>query len=123
MLQMIGLKSTLRNKNYSNMNLKIINWRLDLNIALNHLLFRAKLSDLNDEKKKVILTDAEAINNALGLINELQVELDKEYQRNSRLHVLNLELREMLFDLQEKEVEIWLKLVATSQVLVLLTKH
>ena len=87
------------------MNLKIINCRLDLNIALNHLLFRAKLSDLSDEKKKVILTDAEAINNALRLINELQEELDKEYQRNSRLHLSNLELRKMLLDLQQKENE------------------
>jgi len=88
------------------MNLKIINCRLDLNIALNHLLFRAKLSDLSDEKKKVILTDAEAINNALGLINELQEQIELEYKINSRLNLTNMELRKMLLDLQQKEVEI-----------------
>ena len=88
------------------MNLKIINCRLDLNIALNHLLFRAKLSDVSDEKKKVILTDAEAINNALGLINELQEQIELEYKINSRLNLTNMELRKMLLDLQQKEVEI-----------------
>jgi hypothetical protein len=88
------------------MNLKIINCRLDLNIALNHLLFRAKLSDVSDEKKRVILTDAEAINNALRLINELQEEIELEYKINSRLNLTNMELRKMLLDLQQKEVEI-----------------
>jgi hypothetical protein len=88
------------------MNLKIINCRLDLNIALNHLLFRAKLSDLSDEKKKVILTDAEAINNALRLINELQEQIELEYKINSRLNLTNMELRKMLLDLQQKEIEI-----------------
>ena len=87
------------------MNLKIINCRLDLNIALNHLLFRAKLSDVSDEKKKVILTDAEAINNALRLINELQEEIELEYKINSRLNLTNMELRKMLLDLQQKENE------------------
>ena len=87
------------------MNLKIINCRLDLNIALNHLLFRAKLSDVSDEKKKVILTDAEAINNALGLINELQEQIELEYKINSRLNLTNMELRKMLLDLQQKENE------------------
>ena len=87
------------------MNLKIINCRLDLNIALNHLLFRVKLSDLSDEKKKVILTDAEAINNALGLINELQEQIELEYKINSRLNLTNMELRKMLLDLQQKENE------------------
>ena len=88
------------------MNLKIINCRLDLNIALNHLLFRAKISDLSDEKKKVILTDAEAINNALQVISELQEQIELEYKINSRLNLTNMELRKMLLDLQQKEVEI-----------------
>ena len=87
------------------MNLKIINCRLDLNIALNHLLFRAKLSDVSDEKKKVILTDAEAINNALQVISELQEQIELEYKINSRLNITNMELRKMLLDLQQKENE------------------
>ena len=73
------------------MNLKIINCRLDLNIALNHLLFRAKRSDLSDEKRKAILTDAEAINNALDLIKTLEQEIELEYKINSRLNLTNME--------------------------------
>ena len=92
-------------QNLHNMNLKIINCRLDLNIALNHLLFRAKISDLSDEKKKVILTDAEAINNALQVISELQEQIELEYKINSRLNITNMELRKMLLDLQQKENE------------------
>jgi len=88
------------------MNLKIINCRLDLNIALNHLLFRAKRKDISDEKRKTILRDAEGLNNALEVIKELESLLDTEYRINSKLNLCNMELKKKLLDLQQKEVEI-----------------
>jgi hypothetical protein len=83
---------------------QILKTRLDLNILLNHLLFRAKRSDLSDEKKEVILRDAEGVESALNLLKTLEAEIEKQYKLNSRLYVENLRLKKTM--LKEENYEI-----------------
>ena len=83
---------------------QILKTRLDLNILLNHLLFRAKLDSLTNEKKEVILRDAEGVESALNLLKMLESEIEKQYKINSRLHVENLRLKKTM--LKEENYEI-----------------
>jgi hypothetical protein len=83
---------------------QILKTRLDLNILLNHLLFRAKLDDLSEEKREAILRDAEGVEDALELISALEWKIEKQYELNSRLYVENLRLKKTM--LKEENYEI-----------------
>ena len=88
------------------MKLKILNNRLDLNIALNHLLFRAKLDDISEEKRETILRDAKGIESALELIYELENKIEEQYSINMKLHLENLRLKKVIEEMTRKEVEL-----------------
>ncbi len=83
---------------------QILKTRLDLNILLNHLLFRAKLDDLSEEKREAILRDSQGVESALELIKTLEAEIEKQYKINSRLYVENLRLKKTM--LKEENYEI-----------------
>jgi hypothetical protein len=83
---------------------QILKTRLDLNILLNHLLFRAKLDDLSEEKREAILRDSQGVESALNLLKTLEAEIEKQYKLNSRLYVENLRLKKTM--LKEENYEI-----------------
>ena len=83
---------------------EIINARLDIQIVINKQLMRAKLSHVSDEKRKGILEQVKALDNALSVLKLMQHELEKTYKLNSRLHVENLKLKEMLVKEQNLEI-------------------
>lgn len=88
------------------MKIKILNNRLDLNIALNHLLFRTKLDDISEEKRETILRDAKGIENALELIYELENKIEEQYSINMKLHLENLRLKKVIEEMTRKEIEL-----------------
>ena len=83
---------------------QILKTRLDLNILLNHLLFRAKLDDLSEEKREAIVRDSQGVEDALELIKTLEAEIEKQYKLNSRLYVENLRLKKTM--LKEENYDI-----------------
>jgi len=83
---------------------QILKTRLDLNILLNHLLFRAKLDDLSEEKREAIVRDSQGVEDALELIKTLEAEIEKQYKLNSVLYVENLRLKKTM--LKEENYEI-----------------
>ena len=83
---------------------EIINARLDIQIVINKQLMRVKLSHVSDEKRLGILGQVKALDSVLETIKLMQAELEKTYKLNSRLHVENLKLKEMLVKEQNLEI-------------------
>ncbi len=52
---------------------------INLNISINRLRFRAKLSDISDEKKKVIQDEANDLESVLETLKMLKRENDEYY--------------------------------------------
>ena len=83
---------------------EIINARLDIQIVINKQLMRAKRSNVSEEKRLGILGQVKALESVLETIKLMQSELEKTYKLNSRLHVENLKLKEMLVKEQNLEI-------------------
>ena len=86
------------------MNLKILNVRINLNISINRLLFRAKLERLSEDKRLSILSEAEGLKDALEVFKMLEDEIQRQYKINSRLSVENMRLKKEL--LKEEMLEL-----------------
>jgi len=86
------------------MNLKILNVRINLNISINRLLFRAKLERLSEDKRLSILSEAEGLKDALEVFKMLEDEIQRQYKINSRLSVENMRLKKEL--LKEEILEL-----------------
>ncbi len=83
---------------------EIINARLDIQIVINKQLMRAKRSNVSEEKRLGILGQVKALESVLETMKRMQSELEKTYKLNSRLHVENLKLKEMLVKEQNLEI-------------------
>ena len=75
---------------------------INLNISINRLRFRAKLSDISDEKKKVIQDEANDLESVLETLKMLKRENDEYY---SVINSLSLEIMRLKKE-PEKEFEI-----------------
>lgn len=82
--------------------LKYILSLINLNISINRLRFRAKLSDISDEKKKVIQDEANDLESVLETLKMLKRENDEYY---SVINSLSLEIMRLKKE-PEKEFEI-----------------
>ena len=78
--------------------------RLNLNISINRLLFRAKLSDLNEDKVKVIQLEANDLKEVLEVFKTVCLENEEYYKEISRLKLELLYLKKELIKQQEGEV-------------------
>ena len=90
---------------FLNTNMKEIKYTLsliNLNISINRLRFRAKLSDISDEKKKVIADEANDLESVLETLKMLKRENDEYY---SVINSLSLEIMRLKKE-PEKEFEI-----------------
>ena len=75
---------------------------INLNISINRLRFRAKLSDISDEKKKVIQDEANDLESVLETLKMLKRENDEYY---SVINSLSLEIMRLKKE-PEKEFEL-----------------
>ena len=80
--------------------------RINLLISINHLLFRAKLSDLSNEKREAIVREATDLESVLETLKMQQMKIDSLYSENTNLRLEVLRLKKELVDLQTKELEI-----------------
>jgi len=78
--------------------------RLNLNISINRLLFRAKLSDLTNEKLKVIQSEANDLKEVLEVFKTVCLENEEYYKEISRLKLEILYLKKELIKQQEDEI-------------------
>ena len=88
------------------MRAEIINARLDIQLVMNKQLMRAKLRGLSDEKRQGILSQVEALDNALKVFKSLQVENDILFRAITDLYIENLQLKKNILNLQKKELEL-----------------
>jgi len=80
---------------FLNTNMKELKYTLsliNLNISINRLRFRAKLSDISDEKKKVIQDEANDLESVLETLKMLKRENDEYY---SVINSLSLEIMKL----------------------------
>ena len=80
--------------------------RINLLISINHLLFRAKLSDLSNEKREAIVREATDLESVLETLKMQQMKIESLYSENTNLRLEVLRLKKELVDLQTKELEI-----------------
>ena len=88
------------------MRAEIINARLDIQLVINKQLMRAKISGLSDEKRQGILSQVEALDNALKVFKSLQSENDNLFRATTDLYIENLQLKKNILYLQKKELEL-----------------
>lgn len=74
---------------------------INLNISINRLRFRAKLSDLSDEKKEVIQDEANDLESVLETLKMLKRENDEYY---SVINSLSLEVMRLKKAEGEEEI-------------------
>ena len=75
---------------------------INLNISINRLRFRAKLSDISDEKKKVIQDEANDLESVLETLKMIKRENEEYY---SVINSLSLEIMRLKKE-PEKEFEL-----------------
>lgn len=80
--------------------------RINLLISINHLLFRAKLSDLSNEKLEAIVREATDLESVLETLKMQNERIESLYSENTNLRLEVLRLKKELVDLQTKELEI-----------------
>ena len=80
--------------------------RINLLISINHLLFRAKLSDLSNEKREAIVREATDLESVLETLSGQNTKIENLYRENNNLRIEVLRLKKELVDLQQKELEI-----------------
>lgn len=80
--------------------------RINLLISINHLLFRAKLSDLSNEKREAIVREATDLESVLETLKMQNDRIESLFSENTNLRLEVLRLKKQLVDLQQKELEI-----------------
>ena len=80
--------------------------RINLLISINHLLFRAKLSDLSNEKREAIVREATDLESVLETLKMQNERIESLHRENTNLRLEVLRLKKELVDLQQKELEI-----------------
>jgi hypothetical protein len=75
--------------------------RLNIKISINRLLFRSALERVSEEKQKVILREANDLNQALEVFKMLQDDNDSFEKLNNSLRLEILYLKKELINKQE----------------------
>ena len=78
--------------------------RLNIKISINRLLFRGALECVSEEKQKVILSEANDLNQALEVFKMLQDDNDALTRINNSLRLEILYLKKELIKQQEIEL-------------------
>ena len=78
--------------------------RLNIKVSINRLLFRSKLERVSEEKQKVILREANDLNQALEVFKMLQDDNTALTRTNDSLRLQILYLKKELIKQQEDEI-------------------
>jgi hypothetical protein len=79
---------------------------INIDLTINKMLFRLKLEDLSDKKRKGIQTIIKDLEKALEVIKMQNTEIEYQIQTNSKLYLENLKLKRMIEELTKTGLEL-----------------
>jgi hypothetical protein len=79
---------------------------INIDLTINKMLFRLKLEDLSDKKRKGIQTIIKDLEKASEVIKMQNTEIEYQIQTNSKLYLENLKLKRMIEELTKTGLEL-----------------
>jgi hypothetical protein len=79
---------------------------INIDLTINKMLFRLKLEDLSDKKRKGIETIIEDLNVSSELVKMQNKAIEEQIQINSKLYLENLKLKRMVEELTKTGIEL-----------------
>jgi len=79
---------------------------INIDLTINKMLFRLKLEDLSDKKRKGIQTIIKDLEKASEVIKMQNTEIEYQIQTNSKLYLENLKLKRIVEELTKTGLEL-----------------
>lgn len=79
---------------------------INIDLTINKMLFRLKLEDLSDKKRKGIETIIKDLKVSSELIKMQNKAIEEQFQINSKLYLENLKLKRIVEELTKTGIEL-----------------
>jgi len=79
---------------------------INIDLTINKMLFRLKLEDLSDKKRKGIQTIIQDLKVSSELVKMQNKAIDEQIQINSKLYLENLKLKKIVEELTKNGIEL-----------------
>jgi hypothetical protein len=79
---------------------------INIDLTINKMLFRLKLEDLSDKKRKGIQTIIEDLKVSSELVKMQNKAIEDQFQINSKLYLENLKLKKIVEELTKTGLEL-----------------
>jgi hypothetical protein len=79
---------------------------INIDLTINKMLFRLKLEDLSEKKRKGIETIVEDLKVSSELVKMQNKAIEDQFQINSKLYLENLKLKRMVEELTKTGLEL-----------------
>lgn len=79
---------------------------INIDLTINKMLFRLKLEDLSDKKRKGIETIIDDLKVSSELVKMQNKAIEEQFQINSKLYLENLKLKRMVEELTKTGLEL-----------------
>jgi hypothetical protein len=79
---------------------------INIDLTINKMLFRLKLEDLSDKKRKGIETIIEDLKLSAELVKMQNKAIEEQIQINSKLYLENLKLKRIVEELTKTGIEL-----------------
>jgi hypothetical protein len=79
---------------------------VNIDLTINKMMFRLKLEDLSDKKRKGIETIINDLEKALQVIKMQNKAIEEQFQINTKLYLENLKLKRMVEELTKTGLEL-----------------
>ncbi len=79
---------------------------INIDLTINKMLFRLKLEDLSEKKRKGIETIIEDLKVSAELVKMQNKAIEEQFQINSKLYLENLKLKKIVEELTKTGIEL-----------------
>jgi len=79
---------------------------INIDLTINKMLFRLKLEDLSEKKRKGIETIIEDLKVSSELVKMQNKAIEEQFQINSKLYLENLKLKRIVEELTKNGIEL-----------------
>jgi hypothetical protein len=79
---------------------------INIDLTINKMLFRLKLEDLSEKKRKGIETIIEDLKVSSELVKMQNKAIEEQFQINSKLYLENLKLKKIVDELTKTGIEL-----------------
>jgi len=79
---------------------------INIDLTINKMLFRLKLEDLSEKKRKGIETIIEDLKVSSELVKMQNKAIEEQFQINSKLYLENLKLKKIVEELTKTGIEL-----------------